>query len=542
VARLPRMAVLGEALTRRQDVTARWATPAVLTTAALTVLGLALRLVYLDQQSLFADELSTAWVVTGQGLGGVIDRVQTDQEITPPLYFVITWVASKLGDSTWWLQVPSLLVGAATIPLVYVLGARTVGRPAAAVGSAITALSPYLIFYSTEARAYGMVLFLALLSTLALLAALDTGRRRWWAAYAALSCAVMYTHYSGAFVLAGQALWALWAHRESWRALLVANGAAAIGFLPWLPSYIDDSESPTTNVLGFLHPFGFDLAMSDLARWAVGFPLTPPRALPGTFALVMLASGIAIAIGSLGLRVARRAGWSGLRPSQGLVLVVVLALSTPVGAGLFSLVGQDVFAARNLIASSPGLALSLGGLLTGAATLVRVAALALVLSAYCVGTVKLSGDDFSRPDYDAVAGFIDRSGQPGDTVIDVPAPTGGPITALEAAVGDQGRVFVLGTRPRTPGPVEIDELAQFGDPARPAGSVVRSARRSADSGRLFLAVPDTRPTDAATEAPPRTAGLVVRDLPPRYRLAEAAHYPGTVGLSVYRYEDDSRRR
>ena len=69
-----------------------------------------------------------------------------------------------------------------------------------------------------------------------------------------------------------QAAWALWAHREVWRGVVVANLVAAIGFLPWLSEFLDDSESPL-NVLPLIHPFGLETATSDIAQWSVeGYP------------------------------------------------------------------------------------------------------------------------------------------------------------------------------------------------------------------------------------------------------------------------------
>ena len=53
--------------------------------ALLTAAGLAIRLPF-AHQGLFADELSTYWIVTGGGLHHVIATVGTDAEITPPLY------------------------------------------------------------------------------------------------------------------------------------------------------------------------------------------------------------------------------------------------------------------------------------------------------------------------------------------------------------------------------------------------------------------------------------------------------------------------
>ena len=95
---------------------------------------------------------------------------------------------------------------------MYVIGARTVGRKAGVVAAALTALAPFMIFYSSEARAYQLAIVLVLLSTLALLNAVRDGRTGWWVAYAACSCAAVYTHYTSAFPLAAQLLWVLWAH------------------------------------------------------------------------------------------------------------------------------------------------------------------------------------------------------------------------------------------------------------------------------------------------------------------------------------------
>ncbi len=68
-----------------------------------------------------------------------------------------------------------------------------------------------MVYYSAEARAYGLMMAFVLGSTLSLLLALDTGRRRWWVLYALCSCAAFYSHYTCVFVLAVQLAWVLWA-------------------------------------------------------------------------------------------------------------------------------------------------------------------------------------------------------------------------------------------------------------------------------------------------------------------------------------------
>ena len=76
---------------------------------------------------------------------------------------------------------------------MYLLGTRTVGRAAALAGTAFFALSPFAIFYATEARAYALMTLLVVLSTLVLLRALETNERRWWVALALLEAAAMYS-------------------------------------------------------------------------------------------------------------------------------------------------------------------------------------------------------------------------------------------------------------------------------------------------------------------------------------------------------------
>ena len=102
------------------------------------------------------------------------------------------------------------------------------------VAAALTALAPFMIFYSAEARAYSPAIALVLLSSLALLTAVRDPRARWWVAYGAASCAAVYTHYTSLFPLAAQLLWVLWAHPGARKAALLANAGAALAFLPWL--------------------------------------------------------------------------------------------------------------------------------------------------------------------------------------------------------------------------------------------------------------------------------------------------------------------
>ena len=76
------------------DVVARrWALWIV---GAITVVGLLLRLPSFNS-SLFGDEISTYFIVTGHSLGRVLQLVHSNQETSPPLYFILAWITKGLG-------------------------------------------------------------------------------------------------------------------------------------------------------------------------------------------------------------------------------------------------------------------------------------------------------------------------------------------------------------------------------------------------------------------------------------------------------------
>jgi mannosyltransferase len=479
----------------------------MLIVAALTAVGVALRLAVANQ-SLFADELSTRYIVAGRGLDDVVSLVHTDAEITPPLSFVASWLTTRIDVTPELLRAPSLLAGAATIPLVYLLGVRTVGRRAALVAAAFTTFSPFMVYYSAEARGYALMIVLVLGSTLALLAAIESGRARWWALYAVCTCAAVYTHYTSVFVLAGQLAWALWAHPEARRAVLAASAAAAVGFLPWLSGLRGDLDSPTTDILSALQPFDLPYVRASLAHWAIGFPYATPTTrvadLPGVPALVVLALAVAVALG--GVLAAWRRG-AVRPPGRRVVLVIVLAAAAPLGEAIASALGSNIFGTRNLAASWPAFALCLAALLLAAGRRLGPAAAALAVVAFGVGGLKLLDPDFRRPDYGAAIAFIDRSAAPGDIVVDGVSlsPAGVPST-IDVAFAGRRRVLPLGRDEVRYDPFRIVALAP------PAGDVVRRAARDVANGRLFLVIPPEGPLarDALAGLPPGSRRVAVR--------------------------------
>lgn len=490
--------------------------------AVCTAIGLALRMLQAGQD-LFADELSTYWIVTTHPLGDVIATVRSNAEISPPLSFVVSWLMTRIGVSTGWLRLASVIAGTVLIPLVYAIGARSVGRAAALVAAAITAVAPLQIYYSGEARAYALLVTLVALSTSSLLRALDLRSRGAWLLYGLSICGAAYTHYTCVFVLATQAAWLWWAHPETRSTSLLVHSAAALAYVLWIPGLVADLRSPTLLILSVLHPFDAHHVGVALAQAAVGHPYARVAGLghvPGPTAFALLGLGFGLSLVSIALR--RRAPVRTVvaRGGRRTLLVLLLAVATPVGAGLESAFSQTtLFAARNLVASWPGLALAIGALVSAAGPQLRALAAVLVVAAYGIGGAKLLEPRYERPHLSAAAAYVEASAAPDDVVIDETLELSpGPLSHLDPVLR-RGLMVE-----RSSGPAERDHPFTVFDPVVEPAEAARRAVDAARGSRIFVV------GFLESEKGPAVPG--------GYRLREERRWPGLLTVVVRVYEVD----
>jgi mannosyltransferase len=514
----------------------------LLAVIALTVLGFALRLARY-QQSLFGDETSTLYLVRGRGFMEVLSLVSSDKEITPPLYFLLAWLTTQLGSAVELIRLPSLIAGTAVIPLSYVVGYRMMGRAAGLITATIVTLAPTLIFFSGDGRAYAVTILLLVGSTAAMLAAVRTGRTRWWVAYGALSCLAMYGHYTAAFVLVGQLGWLFWAHPQARRPALLANVAAAVLYLPWIPWLIADFDSPTVDVLSALQGTGFAAKRYAVEVWAIGYPFKSPHDVPGVPAAVIGLAGFLVAVVAAlirRLRTPRRDDEPRRAFDRGLVLALALLLSAPVLELLMlALTGNDLFGARNLNVASVGLALTIAGLVVAAGRIFGAIALIGVLACFTVGAVSTLQVDTKLVNFKAAADFIDSTAGPDDVVVDLLSPrvTPVPLTSLDA--------YLPQTRP------EYRPLLPEGEPpfvglapVPPTRPLLRDAVAAAEGHRLFLVTSDNgleREGDEATAivvepVVPGTGTTVRYELPPGSSVVAERRFEGLGPVNVVEIE------
>ena len=198
------------------------------------MLAAALRLPFLGAQSLWFDETYTVHVVQGS-LGELWHRVGAT-ESTPPLFYLLTWAWVHLlgSDGAAAMRTVSALAIVAAVPVAYAALRRLTGRDAALATAALVAVSPLLGWYALDARAYGLLVLVGLLSVWAFGAALERPDRKRLALWALAAAAVLWTHWFAGFLVLGEALALLWLRRDAWRGVLVAGGAALLALLPLL--------------------------------------------------------------------------------------------------------------------------------------------------------------------------------------------------------------------------------------------------------------------------------------------------------------------
>lgn len=272
------------------------------------LLAAALRLWRLDRTSLWYDE-AASWYQSKDTFADLLSRVATDNY--PPLHNVMLWGVMKLGGgSEVMLRLPSALCGILAVWLLYLLGKTLFSRWTGLTAAALLALSPFHLWYSTEARMYAVFAAAGLLYLLGLALLLKPGGTRHETGATALAATggtlFLYSHVYAPFSIAGTgsalALLTLLRlkgstpeKRGSLRPLflaLLATALAGAAFLPWLAILMNRARHVVDGGfwiaypdIGFLTVMVRDMAGSEfvflivaaLAAVALLVPGGPPR-------------------------------------------------------------------------------------------------------------------------------------------------------------------------------------------------------------------------------------------------------------------------
>ncbi|HEY7422153.1 MAG TPA: glycosyltransferase [Gaiellaceae bacterium] len=400
----------------------------VLRIAALTTFAFALRLALAGAQSLRLDE-SLSLKEAQLPLGTMVNNLFR-WDVHPPLYytFLHVWVWLT-GTSVLALRVPSVIFGAAAVPLLYAVARRFTSERGATFAAAIGATSPFWIWHSDEARMYTLLLVLSLAALWRLFVAYERNRPRDWVVYGLVLGMSLYSHYFAILMLPVHAVWLLLQRPP--RAVVLRRwlpavvGAASL-LLAWLlVMVVHDGvggvaaintgvrESP----LAFSFLSGFYTFFLFLLVYVLGYGQIGHGAGILGLAAAVLAGGWPL-VAVFGVVSGRLGRW--LRSREAAVLGFWIAFSL-VTVYLLNIWKGNVWMQRYLIAVSPALFVLLGAALArvirpvmlGTAVIVAVLTVATVVDTFDRGNV-------ATEDWRGVATVLDRSARPGDAVAVVP--------------------------------------------------------------------------------------------------------------------------
>ncbi len=306
--------------------------------AALTLLAAVLRLADLSQQSFWYDEAFTPVHVLHPSLVATLRSV-VHTENSPPLWYLIAWADSKVfGTGEVALRLPSALAGIATVLLAWAIGRELTGRRATAIAvAAFVAVNPIFVWYSQEARAYGLFVLTGALAMLCFLRALHDPTPRGMWLFALAGTFALLSHYFAVFLLIPMVLWLLLAQSRR-RAALPALGALALVGLALVP-LISAQGGHGTQWIG---------------EWALSSRLEAiPRYYLTDYYGSALGHGIELLI-ALPIVVGVAYGlWRVLTPVEERGALIALAIAAggiliPLG---LAILGADYLAPRNLVAA-----------------------------------------------------------------------------------------------------------------------------------------------------------------------------------------------
>jgi mannosyltransferase len=263
----------------------------------------------LGSSSLFSDE-TFSWHAAAGTLGEVFSRVRATEN-TPPGYYLLLhfWIRVVGSDSEWTMRFLSVLAAIAFVAAVWWLGRLLAGDAVGLLAGLLAALSPLVVQYAQDVRAYIFVMLFTVVAVAAAVRATRGGDHvgRWVGVAAAASILAMWLHYTGLLVIAPLAVYVWTDRRLTVRARRAYVIACGVGFLIIAPLMVVQLRSGHQ---GGVAPYAQPTAV-NFAR-VVGTPFDgnfTPRALSYVLGAVAVLIGLAYVLTAPRALPSRRDRW-----------------------------------------------------------------------------------------------------------------------------------------------------------------------------------------------------------------------------------------
>ncbi|MFM1919995.1 MAG: hypothetical protein RLZZ303_1629 [Candidatus Hydrogenedentota bacterium] len=408
---------------RERDITAGRSMAILL---LLALLALILRCVGLAGESAWWDEYSSLVHLERPSLWEFLRFNRVHDPATLPLYYSIEYLWSRVaGTSILAMRVPSLLLGVACVPMIYLVGARLFDRRAGLIAASLLATSPIHVFHAQGIRMYVLFALLALVSLHTLLRLRDGGGRWAWASHGAAQLMLSWTHPFALLIPVVQGLSWLAGGRATfgvalrWAALTAAAWAPALIYLSQVRYW---SEESTSGWFVLPDAFGLlaDLFADDVIAASYQLRIAPEAwhwlpALGPALVSGRLALDAALALGLLGF--AGAGAWALRQRRADFALLLLWLLLPAMTLFVASLLFRPMIFPRYTLYSVFALYLLAGAAIARVGVSVPRMASALVMAGLMLFQVGLLHPGPQRTDYGGVARHVTAEGNPETDVV-----------------------------------------------------------------------------------------------------------------------------
>jgi len=258
--------------------------PDTLVLAPILFAALLLRLTGLGARSLWTDEGST-WTAASSPLRELI-RLCAQKDASPPLFYLLTSLALKIGDTEAWLRSVSVVASLGMVWLTYRIARLAASRSEASLAAVLVALSPHQLMFAQEARTYMTVACFTTWALYLFARAALLDRRRAWLPFVLVSALGLWTQSIALLGVGVQATLIVLTpagRRNAWRWLLAQAAAFAL-YAPWIAINLAQASHLSHSHWYLRTPGGHEVFQVLRAVFLSPIPLvTPPpgATLPG---------------------------------------------------------------------------------------------------------------------------------------------------------------------------------------------------------------------------------------------------------------------
>lgn len=206
----------------------------------IVLLGFVLRLISINQ-SLWLDEATSVLVARDFSFAVIVNKFSPG-DFHPPLYYFLLkiWVgvfgATEIGARSL-----SVVLGLATIPMVFLIGRRLLGKETGLIAALFFATAPLHIYYSQEARMYAIATFFVSVFVLFFLRVQEKKATLFdWVGLTVSAIFAFYTHYLTLTLLLVVLLnFVFNKHylKKDFSKWIIFFALIILSFAPWLPIF-----------------------------------------------------------------------------------------------------------------------------------------------------------------------------------------------------------------------------------------------------------------------------------------------------------------